>query len=147
VLSQWAVNVHHGFRNDLIDGGILSSAWPGVLADLPARAGTLLQHLWTVMAGDPSGGHLLLALFLGLVLLFPRRLLLRCECVTAVAVLLGLLGYVLVYLATPRELDWHLGTSLRRVLFHLTPAAVMWTAAAAESLFTRGDEAAGGDGA
>ncbi|MHC5210481.1 MAG: hypothetical protein ACYTG2_07180 [Planctomycetota bacterium] len=136
VAVQWAVNARHGFRNDLVEGGMLAAAWPRVGAELPERVATLWEHLSTVIVRDPGGGHLLLAMFLGLALLFPRRLLMRCEWVTAWAVILGLLGYVLVYLGTPQELDWHLGTSLRRILFHLTPAAVMWTAAAAEELIS-----------
>jgi hypothetical protein len=134
--AQWAVNASHGFANDLIDGGLLSSAWPAVVADLPARAGTLLRHLVALTLRDADGSHLLLPMFTGLVVLFPRRLLLRCESVTAFAVLLGFAGYVLVYLGTPRDLDWHLATSLPRILFHLTPAAVMWTAAASEELLS-----------
>jgi hypothetical protein len=138
VAVQAACNARHGFRNDLVEGGLLSAAWPGALVDLPRRAGTLLRHLGAATWRDPDGSHLLLVMFAGLALLHPRRLLARCEGVTAFAVLLGLAGYVLVYLATPRELDWHLGTSLRRVLFHLTPAAVMWTAAAGERLLGGG---------
>ena len=33
-------------------------------------------------------------------------------------------GYLLVYLLTPRDLDWHLSNSIDRVLLHLMPATV-----------------------
>jgi hypothetical protein len=124
------------YPTSLTAGGLLSSGWPAVGADLPARAATLLRHLVALTLRDADGSHLLLPMFTGLVVLFPRRLLLRCESVTAFAVLLGFAGYVLVYLGTPRDLDWHLATSLPRILFHLTPAAVMWTAAASEELLS-----------
>ncbi|MGQ0553812.1 MAG: hypothetical protein ACT4PU_11410 [Planctomycetota bacterium] len=43
----------------------------------------------------------------------------------ALVVLLGLLGYLLVYAGTPRELVWHVQTSLPRLLLHLLPVALL----------------------
>ena len=42
-----------------------------------------------------------------------------------VALALMFAGYVLVYLLTPRELPWHLETSLDRLLLHLWPGMVL----------------------
>ncbi len=43
---------------------------------------------------------------------------------SAVALALVAAGYVLVYVITPAPLDWHLRTSLPRLLLHLWPSAV-----------------------
>src|SRR5262249_40307240 len=52
---------------------------------------------------------------------------------TGALVLAGLLsGYYVVYLLSPYDLDWHLGTSLDRLLFQVWPTtlvlyALLWT--------------------
>jgi hypothetical protein len=43
---------------------------------------------------------------------------------TALALLLVVTGYWVVYLTTPFELGWHLGTTLGRLLLQLWPSFV-----------------------
>ena len=40
----------------------------------------------------------------------------------AICLIMMLMGYFFIYVITPRELDWHLRTSLERLLLHLWPA-------------------------
>ena len=47
------------------------------------------------------------------------------------ASLLMLTGYLGVYLTTPRDLDWHLGSSLDRLLIQLWPLALLGLGAVA----------------
>jgi len=42
----------------------------------------------------------------------------------SIAVFLQLAGYFLIYLLTPHDLDWHLRTSLYRLMIHIFPAAL-----------------------
>ena len=40
----------------------------------------------------------------------------------AICLIMMLMGYFFIYVITPRDLDWHLRTSLDRLLLHLWPA-------------------------
>jgi len=42
----------------------------------------------------------------------------------SIAVFLQLVGYFLIYVLTPHDLDWHLRTSLYRLMIHVFPAAL-----------------------
>lgn len=43
----------------------------------------------------------------------------------AAVLLLMLVGYYLIYVVTPHDIDWHLMTSLNRILMHLWPALLL----------------------
>jgi hypothetical protein len=42
----------------------------------------------------------------------------------SIAILLQLAGYFLIYVLTPHDLQWHLRTSLYRLMIHVFPAAL-----------------------
>ena len=51
----------------------------------------------------------------------------------------GLAAYVGIYVITPRDLAWHLATSLDRLLLHLLPAAVLTVGAGIQAFLEEGD--------
>jgi len=44
--------------------------------------------------------------------------------VLAAIILLQLLGYCAIYVITPHDLEWHIGTSLSRLVLQLYPAGI-----------------------
>jgi hypothetical protein len=126
-------------------GDLFARSGADMLASLtdPARYWTILQALAVQVIrfdGRPVSIFVQLALY-ALALGFAgwpgaRR------AIRPVAVLLGfqLLGYCAIYVVTPHDLSWHLGTSLNRLIMHLFPAAVFLFFCAVtepESLFGR----------
>jgi hypothetical protein len=130
-----AFNAHFGFRNDLVSASLGKAALPeaeqpaGLLGTLiqegpervPAVARALGQRLLNM-----DQGRLLLLVFLALTVVQARRAFRGKLRAPALGLLFALLGYVCVYLGTPRDLERHLATSMGRVLFHLYPAAGLW---------------------
>ena len=123
------------------------------LAD-PGRYRAVLGHLFVQLFWP---GHRLHTSSIGAVVLLAPvyRMLLgrapaaarRAAATPALVTLLMLLGYVLVYLTTPLELQGHLRSSLHRLLMHLWPLALLWLALASatpEEALARGKEAPAG---
>jgi hypothetical protein len=126
--AGWAVNARFGFDNDMLEG---RSPWPLIartFAQAPERLVPATQAMAGHLAGPALDTHRLLLAFLVLAGLFPRRLLLPSP--AAWVLLLALIGYTAVYVGTPHDLQWHVRTSLPRLLFHLLPGAVLWVGAA-----------------
>lgn len=99
--------------------------WLGLSAYLD-RLPLILGSAWRSMAGGSFG--LLWAVFVLSSVLNWRKML--TTPVRSGAILVGtqLLIYLGVYLVTPRDLEWHLGTSIDRVLLHVAPLALWVTA-------------------
>jgi hypothetical protein len=71
-----------------------------------------------------------LAMALPFVAWRQRRRLVGSEWMLAVVIALMLAGYYVVYLLTPQDLQWHLNTSLVRLLLQLWPLAILaWSLA------------------
>jgi hypothetical protein len=109
--------------NDLVQG-------QGMMATLArlldfSRYGLVARAL--VTHGFHLGKALTIVLPLCLLLLGPAKGRSRgagaVPAVAAVLLLTGL-GYCFVYLTTPNDLRWHLGTSMERLLMHVFPLAV-----------------------
>lgn len=126
----WAVvaglrisNAVLGLHNDLTTGLFerLVSEAPG---RVPRVAGALASELATNPAFAPVVGVGIVAL------LASRRI--PGDPARAVAGLLlaALTVHGVIYASTPHDLEWHLATSLRRVLFQLLPTAALGTALA-----------------
>ncbi len=120
----WLFNARYGLANDL---------WRTEAGWLPLRALT-----GRVQRGGDLGAALLAALppaeWWQPTLAVPLAALLGLSSgwrvaagasPAALVVLLGLLGYLLVYAGTPRDLVWHVQTSLPRLLLHLLPVALL----------------------
>jgi len=75
---------------------------------------------------------------LALLLVQRSRLLTKVYGPAMIMQLAGLLGLSLIYLVTPKDLDWHLATSAGRVSWQLLPvAAVILGSFGAELLRSR----------
>jgi len=67
---------------------------------------------------------LVFSVWLALVRLRPRSELSGASFLPLTALFFQLLGYFGVYIVTPMDLDWHIGTSLSRLLLHVWPLLV-----------------------
>lgn len=127
VASQLLFNLAFGLGNDLVNARLGTR----LLGQLTEHAPVVARHFLERMLLDPPATQLLFALFFGLLILFPRRLL-RGEPGRLAAVVLAALAVdFTLYVSTYHDLDWHLATSSGRVLFQLIPALALWLGAAA----------------
>ena len=128
-------NAHFGLVNDLLHGS-------GEVPDLDAPQGVSgFTGLAMVRAGEHVGPILrcfarliveaertryFVLAFLVLLLVGPRIAFARERAAFTLALLLGLLGYMAVYLGTHWEIEAHLKHSAHRLVYHLSPAAGLW---------------------
>lgn len=125
-LATWLTNARFSFENDLA-----TTSAPAILAErLGERIGPLSSFFLELLARTPAKNGGLFAAFLALCLLAPRRALGPLLRGPTVLLALALAGWFLVYLATPHELAWHLGTSAVRVTSQALPAVALWLALA-----------------
>ena len=128
-------NAHFGLVNDLVLGSPEMADADGV-ADAPGftglvmeRAGQNLRPIVTSFASLIRQAQLTRYFVLALLVLVvtnPRSAFGRGRLVFTLGVLLGLLGYMAVYLGTHWEVEVHLAHSAHRLVYHLTPAAGLW---------------------
>jgi hypothetical protein len=138
VTFHFASNAWHGFENDLLAGG---PDGPALWSRLPAQFGDrwlpftdwLLSRMWFA----PRTNQWLIAAFLLICLTFPQQVW-RPPLRLLTALLIGsLIAFLLVYAGSYRDLDWHLDTSGRRVLFQLLPTTALWLALAYQQILVR----------
>lgn len=138
VLYLRGFNAHFGLVNDLLHGS-------GEVPDLDApqgaggfggvameRAGDHVLPILRSFAGLITTEHLtryLVLAFLVLLVASPRTAFAQGRAAFTLALLLGLLGYMAVYLGTHWEIEAHLKHSAHRLVYHLTPAAGLWVLA------------------
>jgi hypothetical protein len=141
LVAQAIVNASFDLHSDLFAnteaGGFLARVGSQTGAHLPVIGRYLLDD--AVL--DVRSGNLVPAMLLLALLIFPVRLTLRAPAATT-TLLLGAAAYLLVYLGTPRLIEWHLRFSLHRVLLQLSPLAVLWLAGAAAWLMRPDQERA-----
>ena len=135
VAGQSALDGWWGFGNDMLgaDHTGLPSLGTRLLTWLPERAGTVLAAfgdttLFALHSEPESGiwnGRLLLLLGLLAPLCAPKALLRSENLVPWLCLLGGVAGYFCAFVVTPNTLSWHLETAAARILFHLTPLAVL----------------------
>ncbi len=101
----------------------------GVLVErFQERIGPLLAFFSRLFFLRPRENADLFALLIGLGLLAPLRVLRgRARPLTLLAGY-ALAGWMLVYLSTPYELEWHLGSSAARVTYQIVPTLGLWLA-------------------
>jgi hypothetical protein len=118
----WTLNARLGFENDLVNRSTVQTFLETPLLERLRLVGGFLSEY--VVAKPEQSAHLWAVLLL-LVLASPA-LALRGEARWVILFLFLLVGgYVLVYLATPLELEWHLRTSVERVLYPSLPIAAL----------------------
>lgn len=135
----WVLNARFGFRNDLASGAHAGvPPWEILFTELGDRLGPVLAFVWgglvlespTALHPDPVRTANLPLLFALLCLASPRAALGAGLRGPTLAIALFLAGHVVIYLATPQELHWHLATSAGRVVFQSLFATALWIGAA-----------------
>jgi hypothetical protein len=117
-LMWW--NARFGLVNDLWHDRMVERG----LEDGVARLPVIARHVWELVV-DPVNTQLVVLLFLGLVAVAPVRAF-GPRLAFTLALLLGLAGYMAVYMGTYWDLEDHLDHSAARVVYHLVPAAGLW---------------------
>ena len=132
VALTWTLNWTFGFTNDigatdLRDEPFLTLLRMQAQERLPLISTWLWDHqLWV----RHWGGHLPVA-FLLLFLFLARRLRRDPLFIPALAILAIWAGYILIFVGTPHDVDWHLTAAAPRITWQLVPATALWIAAAA----------------
>ena len=85
-----------------------------------ARYRVVWAALWALLKGEYPG--LGVSLLLAILLPIARR---AKPGLNALVLWAGMAAYFFIYVVTPQDLGWHLGTSQDRLLFQLYPAAVL----------------------
>ncbi|MHC5064982.1 MAG: hypothetical protein ACYTG5_13530 [Planctomycetota bacterium] len=117
-------NAAYGLGNDLFNSkiGEGGSFWQRMLSNFGERLGPVASRFTSELL-DPEEGRLIILSFLILALGMGRAVLGSSARPLLLLVIGGLAGYMAVFIATNRVLDWHLETAADRVIYHLTPVA------------------------
>lgn len=103
----------------------VQSMGPGVFFSNLSRLGEIIPYAGAFMFLKPGVIGLGWWAYAASALLSVRSLI-SARTLTLHALILGQLGaYVFVYIITPVDLKWHLGTSLDRLVLHLIPLAML----------------------
>jgi len=127
VAVQWIFNRAHGYTNDIVDRAVVHA---GFGHNLQQRLGPVLSAFSEALFTNPRDTQLLVALLLLLALAGGRRLWRSAAAGPVLTVLVATAGLMIPYLVTTIDVDWHLSTSLVRVLTQLGPSAALGVAAA-----------------
>jgi hypothetical protein len=121
--AGWFVNLHFGFRNKASEHplAILTSQFG-------ERIGPILSSLAKLFFLRPRWNAALFALLIVLSLLAPGRVLRGRARPVTLGCWFVLGAWLVVYLTTPYDLDWHLISSAPRITYHAVPALGLWLA-------------------
>ena len=86
----------------------------------------ILVDSWKILMASPSLWIHLILLPVVLLAGWHWRHVGRVTISLGVMILLVLLGYYVVYLITPHDLQWHVLSSIRRLVTHVWPVIVLW---------------------
>ena len=129
VAATWFVNRLIAAKSVVMTGLKTGEPFPLVFArQLDDRTPVVVAHFWREVVVEPSHSQLVFAAFLLLLCAFPRSTLKSDLRLPTLALALTFLGYVLVFIGIPDELNRYLNTSVGRVVFQLVPGAVLWVA-------------------
>ncbi|MBI4881127.1 MAG: hypothetical protein HY812_15935 [Planctomycetes bacterium] len=128
-----SLNARFGFANDITASSAAGTFFARVVAQAGAHLGAVCAFAYEYGVRRAGETHLMFPLALALLLLFPRRLG-RLLPLLTLACGLALPGFLLVYLGTPHDIEWHLYWSIQRILFQLLPVVLLWVAAATQEL-------------
>lgn len=134
VALQWGFNVAAGVRNDLIGNPDAPPFVERLRTQAADHAPQVARAAYERGIVDPLQTNWIVLAFVVLALLLPRVAWRRARPAT-IALVLGMLGFFVVYLGTSRDIDWHLRWSIDRILFQLTPACALAAATIARDAF------------
>lgn len=95
---------------------------PGSVERLRPIGSAIVKQVIAVTPSPPSFGLIWLPAIIGLAAPFGNR---KARLLVRSVVLLQAVAYTLVYVFTPHPIEWHLGTSLERLLMHLLPLMLL----------------------
>ncbi|GAB4163441.1 MAG: hypothetical protein Fur0037_29130 [Planctomycetota bacterium] len=120
-------NAYFGCTNDLFDPGVRGGLFGRVIGNLPERS-LPVARFYAEMLVDPERQRWILLAFLiaaaalaGARRAAPRILLAICG--------IALAGYMLVFVGTHADLEWHMLTAADRTVLHVLPLAAVGLAA------------------
>lgn len=134
LLQEWEFNFAAGVRNDLIGNPDAPPFLERVVAQAWDHAPKVARAAYERGVLDPLQTNWIVLAFVVLALFLPRIAWRHARTAT-IALALGMLGFVVVYLGTSRDIDWHLRWSIDRILFQLTPACALAAATIARGAF------------
>jgi len=119
--AGWFVNLRFGFQN-------LASASPLAILTgrFQERIGPIVSGFAQLFFARPRWNAGVFAIWIVLSLLAPARTLRGPARPLALGCWFALAGWVLVYLTTPYDLDWHLISSAPRVTYQVVPTFGLW---------------------
>ena len=130
--QTWVFNASFGFKNDIGAGDMREETFLGLLAlQWRERLEPIASWSWEHMLPHMKwAGHLPVVFLLLMAVTLPR-LRKHALFVPALALPAAFLGYLLIFLGTPHDVIWHLGSAAPRITWQLVPAMGLWVAAAA----------------
>jgi len=123
LVAGWFVNVHFGFRNKVSEHplAILTSRFG-------ERIGPILSSFAELFFLRPRWNAGLFALLIVLSVIAPRRVLRGRTRPLTLGCWFALGAWLVVYLATPYDLQWHLISSAPRITYQVVPTLGLWLA-------------------
>jgi len=143
VVLTWWINRRYGAANFFMERR--SSGLPGgldlegnfgtaFLANLPVRLEPTVQFFLDHVFFTASHSQYVVVLFGLLLVLAPRAIGRSPLRLSALGLSLTLMGFVLVFIGLPKDLEWHLVTAGARVVFQPVPALLLWIGAVSSLL-------------
>lgn len=123
-----AVNARFGFRGDLLAEADGATWFERLTANAGHHCAVVLRQAADLALFNPGETNLLLACAALLFVLAPRTVF-RVAAVPAVVLLAGSAAFLGAYLVTPHPIEWHVQTSLVRLVLQVLPAAALVVAA------------------
>lgn len=122
--AQLAFNARYGLRNDLTAPTDGPPLWSRIFDQACEHAPWIGHYTWTYCVQRPEVTQWIFVLLLLVAALFPLRLVRRAPLATF-SLAGAILGFFLVYLGTPQDIEWHVSTSMERLLMQLLPLATL----------------------
>lgn len=134
VASTWLVNGWLDAENNFLRNEARNEPLAElILTQFGERYATVLAYFRDRIALAPRHSNLIFPLFFLFLVAFPRRIWRSDLRWPAVAIVLGILGFLIIFTGLPHDIHWHLRTAAPRVAFHLIPVTLLWVAWAAGS--------------
>ncbi|MEW6071219.1 MAG: hypothetical protein AB1726_01310 [Planctomycetota bacterium] len=134
--SIWILNAGYDAANNFLANRRTAHSLPTlVFTQFPRHIGEVVRFFVARILLLPAHSNLALPGFFFLLLAFPRRLWRSDLRGPAIALILALVGYVLIFVGLPLNIPKILRLSAGRVVFHIVPAALLWLAYATALLF------------
>ena len=134
---NWAFNATLGTPEMLADWERRGSFGERWLERMPEAASVITSHLARDVVFSPANSQLAWLLFALFLLFGARELSAKSLLAPALVPLVVFVGLAVLIPGLPGEPEWYMRTAAPRVLFQAVPLILLWSAAAAGTLFPR----------